>query len=77
MSWKHFRMLAEALKLERPTENWSPNKEVQWELDVKAVARACKSMNPGFKPERFYDACGGLFEEVEASAAPRVLRAAA
>ena len=62
MSRKHFKALADNLKAERPCEHWDANKRVQWDMCVKAVARTCKSMNPGFKPERFFMACGGLFD---------------
>ena len=62
MTRKHFQILAENLKAERPSPNWSGNKLTQWNLDVKAVAKACAVSNPGFKFDRFYTACGELFE---------------
>jgi hypothetical protein len=58
MSRKHFNALAAALKAEKPGENWSANKHVQWELDVKAIADTCAKFNPNFKLERFLAACG-------------------
>lgn len=62
MSRKHFKAFAENLKVERPGVCWDANKKTQWNLDVKAVAKVCKSFNAQFKHERFYEACGGLFE---------------
>jgi hypothetical protein len=58
MSRKHFKALAEALKAERPGDNWNPNKRVQWELDVKAIANTCATFNANFKRQRFLLACG-------------------
>lgn len=63
MSRKHFKMLADNLRAERPGENWDANKLVQWNLCVKAVAKTCKWANSGFKFERFYTACGELFHK--------------
>lgn len=54
--------LADALKEKRPAENWSASKKVQWNQDVQAVAEVCKRFTCGFEKQRFYDACGGLFE---------------
>jgi len=48
MTKKCFVALADALRAEKPGTNWNPNKMVQWELDVKAVARACGLQNPNF-----------------------------
>jgi hypothetical protein len=62
MTKKHFQQLAEALSVERPGIHWDANKKVQWELDVKAIVRACRSSNPRFDAQRFITACGGLFE---------------
>lgn len=61
MTRQHFQALATALESNRPGENWDANKKVQWNLDVKAVAGACRQFNTGFKADRFYAACGGLF----------------
>jgi hypothetical protein len=58
MSRKHFRALADALKAEKPGDNWNPNKRVQWELDVKAIANTCAQFNSNFKRDRFLTACG-------------------
>jgi hypothetical protein len=58
MSRKHFKALAESLKAEKPGENWNPNKRVQWELDVQAIANTCARFNSNFKRERFLAACG-------------------
>jgi hypothetical protein len=58
MSRKHFKALADALKAEKPGDNWNPNKRVQWELDVKAIADTCAQFNPNFKRDRFLTACG-------------------
>ena len=64
MSRKHFQMIAEALKREKPAENWCANKHAQWELDVKAVAGALRLMNPRFDFNRFFKACGLDYEKV-------------
>lgn len=53
MTKKHFIMLADALRRERPGDHWDPNKRVQWELDVKAVADVCKRVNCRFDRDRF------------------------
>ena len=53
MSKKHFIALADALRAEKPASHWDPNKRVQWELDVKAIADVCCSSNPRFKRERW------------------------
>ena len=53
MSKKHFIALADALRAEKPGENWNPNKMVQWELDVKAIANVCAHSNPRFNRERW------------------------
>jgi len=70
MSKGHFEALAEALKYERPKPNWSANKWVQWEMDVKAIAEVCHSMsnftpngNRAFDRDKFYRACGLRFDE--------------
>jgi hypothetical protein len=61
MTDKHFKVLAAALHEERPGEHWDLNKHVQWDLDVKAIARVCSQFNPSFDYNRFIEACGGLF----------------
>ena len=53
MSKKHFIALADALRAEKPGKIWSPNKHVQWELDVKAIANVCAAYNPRFNRERW------------------------
>ncbi len=58
MTKKHFEALAFELKAERPGDGWDPNKRVQWELDVKAVASVAGRFNPAFDRGRFLKACG-------------------
>ena len=53
MSKQDFIKLADALRAEKPGDNWNPNKRVQWELDVKAIAEVCAASNPRFKRERW------------------------
>lgn len=53
MTKKDFIGLADALRAEKPGENWDPNKIVQWELDVRAIADLCAASNPRFKRERW------------------------
>ena len=53
MTKKNFIALADALKAEKPGTNWNPNKMVQWELDVKAIADVCAASNPAFKRDRW------------------------
>ena len=60
MTRKHFKLLADELKAEKPASHWDSNKAgamVQWKRDVKAVANACKRANPNFDFEQFYTAC--------------------
>lgn len=61
MTRKDYIKLAGALKAERPGENWDANKRVQWDQDVKAIARVLESDNKLFKTDVFTAACGGLF----------------
>lgn len=65
MTKKHFNAIAAALKAERPGENWNANKHAQWDNDVRAMARVCRSFNPLFDVGPFIEACGGLFWAVE------------
>jgi hypothetical protein len=60
MSKRDFVALADSLRAEKPGENWNPNKQVQWELDVKAVADVCARSNPRFMRERWMDYVNGL-----------------
>ena len=53
MSKKDFIALADALRSEKPGANWNPNKMVQWELDIKAVADVCQKSNPRFNRDRW------------------------
>ena len=53
MTKKHFIALADALRAEKPGTNWDPNKMVQWELDVKAIANVCAAQNSNFNRERW------------------------
>jgi len=53
MSKQDFIALADSLRAEKPGQNWSPNKHVQWELDVKAIANVCAASNPRFKRDRW------------------------
>lgn len=61
MTRKDYVKLAGALKAERPGLNWDANKRVQWDLDVKAVARVLASANDRFDHDVFIAACGGMF----------------
>lgn len=61
MLTKLHQALAAALKSERPLNDWSANKKVQWELCVKAVATACWVSNAKFDRDRFIVLCGGRF----------------
>jgi len=59
MSKRDFVKLADALRAERPGDNWNPNKRVQWELDIKAIANVCAESNPRFKRERWMSYVNG------------------
>jgi hypothetical protein len=61
MTRKDYKLLAGALKSERPGENWDANKRVQWNQDVKAIARVLASDNVRSNHGVFIAACGGLF----------------
>lgn len=58
ISRKHFQMIADELKEQKPAPHWDANKMTQWELDVRAVARALSHLNPRFDFSRFLSACG-------------------
>ena len=58
MTKKHFEALAAALKAEKPGLHWDPNKHVQWDNDVAAIASVCADFNGAFDRARFYKACG-------------------
>lgn len=66
MTRKHFIVIAEALKSEKPGSNWSSNKHVQWGLDCRAICKALANMNPSFKPLTFLEACTVPAEVIEA-----------
>jgi hypothetical protein len=66
ISRKHFQMIADELKSNRPEAHWDANKMTQWQLDVRAVAKALSSLNPRFDFARFYKACG--FEQEQEAA---------
>lgn len=53
MTRKDYILIANALRSEKPSENWNLNKMVQWELDVKAIATAFATDNPRFNREHF------------------------
>lgn len=60
MSKKDFIALANALRAQKPAEHWDPNKRVQWELDVKAIADVCAASNRAFMRDRWMDYVNGL-----------------
>lgn len=62
MTRHHFRKLADNLKSTRPGEHWDANKRLQWSMDVKAVANVCFLSNDRFDSDKFFEACGGLFD---------------
>jgi hypothetical protein len=66
VSRKHFQAIADAFKEQKPADHWDANKRTQWELDVKAVAKALATMNPRFNFSRFIAACG--FEDEQKAA---------
>lgn len=55
---KDYIKIAAAFKSEKPGLNWSANKTVQWELDVKAIVRVLAADNDRFDTDRFLTACG-------------------
>jgi hypothetical protein len=60
MTKRDFIALADALREQKPAEHWDPNKLVQWELDIKAVADVLARSNPRFLRERWMDYVNGL-----------------
>lgn len=70
ISRKHFKMIADELKANKPVirayEEWEQvGAEKQWQADVKAVAKALSHLNPRFNYTRFYEACD--FENKQAA----------
>lgn len=68
ISRKHFQLIADALKEQKPAPHWDANKHTQWNLDVRAIAKTLATLNPRFDFGRFYKACG-VDDETEATAA--------
>ncbi len=66
MTRKHFRAIADALRegAKACADHWDANKRLQWNLDVQAMADACRRFNGMFKRDTFIDACGGLHDAV-------------
>ena len=56
MTKQHFIMLADALRVTKPTGQAL----VQWELDVEAIAHVCWTANPRFKKALWLDYINGL-----------------
>jgi len=54
MTKKHFKVLAENLKAQRPQPHWCANKRLQWEMDVKAIAKVCEEQNSRFELQPLY-----------------------
>jgi len=63
MTRKDCQLIAEALEATRPDdfENGLPP-VVQWQDDVKAIARRLQADNPRFDANKFYMACGGIYD---------------
>lgn len=62
MTKKHFIALADYLRGTKPDQStWDGSGEMiagrldQWEADVQAIARFCKSQNGGFMYDRWMD----------------------
>ena len=55
MSKKHFQALAEALAKTRPLKE-AASGHLQWQLDCRAVAKACRTFND-FAEITFLEAC--------------------
>jgi hypothetical protein len=64
---KHFAAIAAELKRQRPDAAdkdafertpWEAGTYDEWCTVVLGMADVCRSFNPMFKRERFYDACG-------------------
>ena len=60
MSKQDFVALADALRAEKPGDNWDPNKRVQWDLDCKAVADVLARSDGLFKREQWFHYLNGL-----------------
>jgi hypothetical protein len=67
MSKKHFIALAVELRDSRPFEEDDEDERIvwirrmQWNHDVKGVARACRVSHVNFDYDKFIKACGGLY----------------
>ena len=58
MSKKYFIALADALRAEKPADNWL-NKKVQWDMDVRAICRVLAASNPRFNELRWMQYVNG------------------
>lgn len=58
MTRKHFRLLAEALRVRRPYVFADVRYWEQWRTDVRAVMVACREANPRFNEKVFLSAVG-------------------
>jgi hypothetical protein len=56
MTRKHYLLIAQAMKEEKPDSNIAC--AVQWVNDLEALCRALRSDNPAFNADRFLAACG-------------------
>jgi hypothetical protein len=58
MTRKHFKVLADAMKGNRPVLGDGADARAQWVSDCMALADACQKANGNFDYDRFFAACG-------------------
>lgn len=60
MTKKHFTALAAALLRSKPDKD-SNSYQIElfiWQRTCKEIAAVCRTQNPSFDQDRFYEACG-------------------
>lgn len=55
---RHYKAIAEVMKRNKPLDNWSANKHVQWGAIYRDLRDMFAADSPKFKDVLFAEACG-------------------